>query len=107
MTTLPISSPIVLPTKDEVLAMLRTPAVLIVAMLCGTALGGGALFLIYQLLEHGRDASVITTFVLAILNIAIYAKLRSVEGRTTRIEAQANDVTSRLMDHAVGTPPVS
>ena len=81
--------------------MLRTPAVFVTAIICGTLLGGGVLFVIYQLLEHGKDANQITSFINTLVSVVIYAKLRSVDGRVVKVEAQTDGTQSRLLDHAL------
>jgi len=81
--------------------MLRHPAVFITAIMCGTVLGLGLLGVVGWLLYSGKDTAAILTLVNALVSAGIYAKLRDVDGKTTRVEQSVNGNTTRLMDAAL------
>ena len=85
--------------------MLKHPGVMVAAIICGTILGLGLIGVLGLLLWAGKDTAALLTLVNALVSAMIYAKVRNVDARATRIEAQTNGATTRLMDHALGPRP--
>ena len=98
MTTLPIGSVFVLPTKAEVREMLKSTAVLITAIVGAVVLGVALLFVVGYLIYADKPVTELLGLVSIIISGATYAKAKN-------IEKQTNGAQSRLMDHALGPQP--
>lgn len=95
-----------LPTWEEVKRMMKTTAVMVTLIVCGTVLGLALLSVIGILLYYGKDTAALLTLVNVFITGAGLAKTYSVDRRTTRIEQQTNGTQTRLMDHALGPQPI-
>lgn len=104
MTTLSLLYPQPNP-KDNGISMPRTPSVMVALIICATILGLALFGVMGVLLYYGKDAGIFMTLVNAFLTAAVYAKVRDVDQKATRVEQQTNGATTRLMDHALGPQP--
>ncbi len=83
----------------------KNTAVAVTTVIAGTLMGLGLLVTIGLLLFKEKDTSALLTLVNTMLNAIVYAKLRSVEARTTKIESNTNGTNNRLLDHLLPSPP--
>lgn len=90
----------VLPTRDEVAAMLRSRGVFITAILAAMVAFLGLLFALVYLISTGKPVADITDLVQFMITLMLYGKVRSIERNT-------NGTQARLMNHALGPDPSS
>lgn len=76
----------------------RSPAVLITVVLCGTIIALSLIGVLGWLAWAQRDASTVLGLVNLLISAFLLKRVSDVDARASRVEAQTNGQSQRLMD---------